>query len=167
MSQQPWQPNQQFQQQPPVQKDPKESRRKANRIMLSIILAICTFIVGIMIGSSGSDSPSASSTATTTATAWVTKTATASAAAAAPAKASDDTIGEGTFQVGSDVKAGTYEVTVPSDSDNCYWSRSKDSSGNVDSIIANDNLNPGAHGTVTLKKGETFETTGCGTWVHE
>lgn len=74
------------------------------------------------------------------------------------------TISPGTYLVGEDVKAGTYKTAGPSDSalPNCYWSRSKDSSGELSAIIANELL-PGP-GRVTVRKGETFETSGCEAW---
>jgi hypothetical protein len=76
-----------------------------------------------------------------------------------------DAIREGTFIVGKDIKAGTYKTDVPETSTGCYWERAKDSTGNGSSTIANDNLSAGAHGTVTIKNGETFKTDDCGTWT--
>lgn len=147
-------------------------------------IGIAALIIGIAMGSAGgggNDTSSAAASATSTATATVTETApaepaatvtaTATAtitqkakAAAAPKPAAGTTIGEGTFVVGKDIKAGTYSMTVPADSSNCYWQRASDSSGDMDSIIANQNLAPGAHGTVTIQAGEVFTTMGCGTW---
>ena len=46
----------------------------------------------------------------------------------------------------------------------CYWERLKDDKGGLNSIIANDNVNPGGRASVTLKKGEFFNSHGCGTW---
>ncbi|MGW5633966.1 hypothetical protein [Streptomyces sp. NPDC003832] len=70
-------------------------------------------------------------------------------------------IDEGTYLVGEDVKAGSYKTSGPSDS-MCYWSRNKDDSGELDSIIANDILQ--GPGRVTVNRGEIFETNGCDTW---
>jgi hypothetical protein len=76
-------------------------------------------------------------------------------------------LGEGTYEVGKDVKAGRYKTTVPDDSLNCYWARLKDDSGSFKSIIANANANPGARVSVTIKNGEFFENTGCGDWKRQ
>ncbi len=47
--------------------------------------------------------------------------------------------GDGDFQVGSDVKPGTYRTTG-NDDGMCYWERAKDTSGEMDSLLANDNV---------------------------
>jgi len=70
-------------------------------------------------------------------------------------------IGEGTYLVGEDVKAGSYKTAGPT-SDMCYWARRSDDSGELDAIIANDIVK--GPGRVTLKKGEFFETNSCETW---
>ena len=46
----------------------------------------------------------------------------------------------GTYLVGSDIKPGLYRGIVGTDIlDSCYWARMKDLSGDLDSILANDN----------------------------
>lgn len=40
--------------------------------------------------------------------------------------------GDGDYEVGTDIKPGTYRTTGNTD-DMCYWERAKDSSGEVDS----------------------------------
>lgn len=70
-------------------------------------------------------------------------------------------IDQGTYLVGEDVKAGSYKTSGPTTS-MCYWSRNKDDSGELKSIIANELLQ--GPGRVTLSKGEIFETNGCETW---
>jgi len=89
------------------------------------------------------------------------KPAKSSAAAAPKAPGSFD---EGTFAVGQEVKAGTYQAAVPDDSSGCYLEVAKDDSGKIDSIVHNDNLNAGAHALVVLAAGQFFKTSGCGTW---
>jgi hypothetical protein len=42
----------------------------------------------------------------------------------------------------------------------------KDDSGDSDSIIANDNVNPGARASITVNSGEFFKSSGCGTWTR-
>jgi hypothetical protein len=104
----------------------------------------------------------------------VTKTAKAESAPSAskapePTKTtkpeSKSTMEEGTYEIGVDAEPGRYKTTVPEDSSNCYWARMKDDRGGLDSIIANDNVSPGARASVTVKSGEFFKSSGCGTWT--
>jgi len=96
-------------------------------------------------------------------TVTVTKTATVTATPKA-AKVAATVPGDGTYLVGGDMKSGTYKTKGPADgSFGCYWERAKDSSGELNSIIANDNLN--GSGLVTVRKGETFKSSGCQDWV--
>jgi hypothetical protein len=78
------------------------------------------------------------------------------------------TFGSGDWVVGRDVKAGTYvTTTVNVDGGACYWERAKDSSNELGSIIANDNVER-SRARVDIKDGEIFKTTeDCGTWVRE
>ena len=41
-----------------------------------------------------------------------------------------------------------------------------DDRGGLNSIIANDNVNPGARVSITVKRGEFFNSEGCGTWTR-
>ena len=61
--------------------------------------------------------------------------------------------------------AGPLQGPGSQDSSGCYWARMKDDSGELDSIIANDNVNPGARVSITVKRGEFFNSNGCGTWT--
>lgn len=71
--------------------------------------------------------------------------------------------GDGTFQVGSDVKPGTYRTTGNDALDGCYWERAKDSTGEMDSIIANDNVTGASY--VTIKATDKiFKSNGCNDW---
>lgn len=82
---------------------------------------------------------------------------------AAPVKAAPVTIGEGVWEVGSDVKAGKYKLLVSPDPDaNCYWEITRDDAGQ--DIVSND-LPTGGHPQVTLKKGQFFHTQDCGAWT--
>ncbi|TQM63814.1 hypothetical protein [Humibacillus xanthopallidus] len=70
--------------------------------------------------------------------------------------------GDGTYQVGVDVKPGTYVSKKP-ESGNCYWARltGGDSLG---SII--DNGNSAGQVVVTIKKSDKFfESSGCSDWT--
>lgn len=83
------------------------------------------------------------------------------ATSAAPATS----FGDGTYEVGNDIAPGTYATNVPEDSFGCYWERDKSLDGSPDSIIANDNLSPRAHGLVLIKPTDkAFKSDGCGTW---
>jgi len=42
------------------------------------------------------------------------------------------------------------------------WERLKDDRGGLNSIIANDNVNPGARVSITVKRGEFFSSKDCG-----
>jgi hypothetical protein len=70
--------------------------------------------------------------------------------------------GDGDFQVGSDIKPGTYRTTGNTD-DMCYWERAKDASGEVDSLLANDNVSGTAYVTVQATD-KIFKSSGCNDW---
>lgn len=70
--------------------------------------------------------------------------------------------GDGDFQVGSDVKPGTYRTTGNTDG-MCYWERAKDSSGEVDSLLANDNVTGTSYVTVKATD-KLFSSSGCADW---
>lgn len=84
-----------------------------------------------------------------------------SAAPAAPTKAAPAVIEEGTWTVGEDFPAGTYKLQTAVTS-TCYWGIYK-SGTNQGTIIEND-IVTGGRPTVTLKRGQDFESS-CGTWV--
>lgn len=71
------------------------------------------------------------------------------------------TITEGAWTVGRDFPAGTYR----SDGDFafCYWEITRSGSNGQD-IVANDNLE-GGRPTVTLARGQDFQSQDCGTWT--
>ena len=76
-----------------------------------------------------------------------------------------NTLVEGMNEIGVDAPDGQYKVIVPDDGGGCYWERAKDDKGGFDSIIANEYLQGGSRGSVTVKDGEFFKSRGCGTWV--
>jgi hypothetical protein len=59
------------------------------------------------------------------------------------------TVGPGTWAVPAEVHPGTYITTAPA---HCYWARLSSTDGELASIIANENLPPGARGRITIKK---------------
>ncbi|MEV8545406.1 hypothetical protein [Streptomyces sp. NPDC051572] len=70
--------------------------------------------------------------------------------------------GDGDFRVGTDIKPGTYRTSGNTDG-MCYWERTKDASGDTDSLLANDNVS-GA-GYVTVKATDKiFQSSGCKDW---
>ncbi|MCM1975184.1 hypothetical protein [Streptomyces sp. G1] len=70
--------------------------------------------------------------------------------------------GDGDFEVGSDIKPGTYRTTGNTDG-MCYWERAKDASGEMDSLLANDNVTGTSYVTV---KGtdKLFSSSDCNDW---
>lgn len=142
-------------------------------------IAYATFVAVSLVGgltgcSSGSPTPAAAPTRTVTVTAppvtttvkvpgpastTVHVTRTVEAPAPSPAAA----IEEGVWTVGSDIAPGTYR-TIDVVTSDCYWKISKSGSNGSD-IIENDTPT-GGHPVVTLRKGEDFETQGCGSWAR-
>lgn len=136
--------------------------------------AVIALLVGTGIGSSSGETPeptSAAATPTTTVTApgqtatvpgpTVTVTATSVKTVTSTPKVAVAMDGDGTYEVGVDVKPGTYVSAKPDDT--CYWARLK-GTGGLGDIIAN-NLSQG-RSVVTIKKSDKFfETTGCQPWT--
>lgn len=120
----------------------------------------------------------ACSTATPTATPTVTKTVSVPGptvtvtAAAAPVPAQTVTVqpkaetavtDDGIYQVGVDIKPGTYVAKGPFGDAGCYWARLK--SADPQDIIVND-IKESGQAIVTIKKSDAdFDTEGCGTWT--
>ena len=71
-------------------------------------------------------------------------------ATTAPAKKAPG-LGDGTYTVPGEVRPGTYVTTVPADAINCYWARLRNMDGELEGIITNGNLAPGARGRFTVK----------------
>lgn len=73
----------------------------------------------------------------------------------APAKVTS--IGDGTYEVGSDIKAGKYKSKG---GDWCYWARLK----NDEQGVISNSISPGPQ-VVTIKSTDyAFETSGCAGW---
>jgi hypothetical protein len=70
--------------------------------------------------------------------------------------------GDGDFQVGTDIKPGTYRTTGNTDG-MCYWERAKDASGELGSLLANDNVSGTSYVTVKASD-KLFKTSGCEDW---
>lgn len=75
--------------------------------------------------------------------------------------------GDGIFGVGTELQPGTYRTAGPSPAafDNCYWERSRDTSGEQRAVIA-EGLVSGPV-TVTIKRTDkAFKSSGCETWMR-
>lgn len=79
---------------------------------------------------------------------------------AAPPEAAVSFEGDGTYEVGVDIKPGKYKSAG---GEGCYWARLRSLNGDLDAIIANQFGNgPQA---VTIKKSDKgFETSNCAAW---
>ncbi|MEV7614007.1 hypothetical protein [Streptomyces sp. NPDC089799] len=71
--------------------------------------------------------------------------------------------GNGTFEVGKDLKPGTYRTTGNGSTAGCYWELTKDSSGEADSIIANDNVTGASYMTVKAPA-KILKSSDCKDW---
>lgn len=72
--------------------------------------------------------------------------------------------GDGTYVVGTDIVAGTYKSTGPSESGGiCSWFRLRDTTGNDGSIIALD-LGKGPATVTVARTDGALKTSGCVTW---
>ncbi|MEV5985739.1 hypothetical protein AB0L85_12025 [Streptomyces sp. NPDC052051] len=69
--------------------------------------------------------------------------------------------GDGSYQVGKDIKPGTYRTA--DNSDGCYWERAKNASGEFEAILANDNVTGTSYVTVKASD-KLFKTNGCEDW---
>jgi hypothetical protein len=74
--------------------------------------------------------------------------------------------GEGVYGVGFDLQPGTYRTAGPSPAafDNCYWERSRDTSGQQKAVIASGIVSGPV--TVTIKPTDgAFKSSGCEPWT--
>jgi hypothetical protein len=96
-----------------------------------------------------------------------TPVATPAATSAAPSTALTPAFaqfGDGSWQVGTDIKAGTYRTRVASPG--CYWARLAGFSGSLSDILANENTDfPSVVTIAATDKG--FKSDGCGTWTGD
>ena len=145
----------------PYPPPPSRPSSPATWIALAAVGIVAAGLLGFAVGRSG-----ASGTVTTrTVTAVATETETAERRVAPTTAASRSTgIGPGTHVVGRDIQPGEYRTDGPSGGTACYWARRSDTTGSLESIIANDN--PGGATTVTILPTDgAFETKRCKEWV--
>lgn len=75
-----------------------------------------------------------------------------------------NTVGDGTWTVGSDIEPGTYRAAAAVGS-TCYWGIYRSGSNGGD-IIEND-IPGGGRPVVTLSPGQDFNSTRCGKWEKQ
>lgn len=132
------------------------ARTTRNRVLAGCGAALA---LATLTACSGTDT-----TADKGADAAASKPAPASSAPAPDAgKAKSAIKGSGTFQVGSDVQPGLYRSTGNTANDNCYWERAKDSKGETDSVIDNDNAVGSTYAAIAATD-KIFKTEGCKGW---
>jgi hypothetical protein len=153
----------------PVQQQPKKPKRFGwPTVLVTAVVALSLGgIVGGIVGGSGNGTATtAEPNPTVTVSQTVTKTAEAKPASKAPSpkKTTEpepkSTISDGMHEVGVDVKAGQYKTSVPEGA-LCYWERIR---GDDISDSTSSYKEGPARQSVTLKKGESFETEDCGKW---
>ncbi|MFJ2145680.1 hypothetical protein ACIOJF_10320 [Glutamicibacter sp. NPDC087831] len=76
----------------------------------------------------------------------------------------ENSVEDGVWTVGSDIKAGTYRAKEAVGSD-CYWAVVK--TGTNGSDIIDNGIPGGGRPAVTVKRGQDFESKRCGTWVKQ
>lgn len=73
--------------------------------------------------------------------------------------------GDGIHAVGADIEPGIYRLRQPAEQ--CYWARLSDFSGELDDIIANENVFDG-YAVVNIESTDAgFESSGCGLWSND
>ena len=150
----------------PVQQQPKKRFGWPTVIVTAVVALSLGGIVGGIVGGSGDGT---ATTAEPNATVTVTETAddesaSSTSKAPSPKKTTEpepkSTISDGVHEVGVDVKAGQYKTSVP-EGELCYWERRR---GDAISDSTSRYKEGPARLSVTLMKGEVFETEDCGTW---
>jgi hypothetical protein len=72
---------------------------------------------------------------------------------------------DGTYVVGKDIRSGTWHTTGQGDGIGCYWERDRNLDGDLNSIIANNNIT-GPTTVSVHKKDVAFQTSGGCTWTR-
>lgn len=157
-----------FMQQPPQPPQPPKKKRSKLGIGCGVVVALIVLVVIISIATSNNGSAkttvsSATTVATTTTSKPTSKSDVKSTPTAKP-KPQFATFGDGMFQVGKDIKAGTYRTREGSA--NCYYARLSGFTGDLKEILSNENTD--APAVVTIAAGDKgFQSTGCGTWTAD
>jgi hypothetical protein len=149
--------------QPPAKK--KRSKLGIGCLVVIVLIVLIIIISAVNSGnnSAKTDTPAATAVATTTTSKSVQQSDVKPTPTAKP-KPAFASFGDGMFQVGKDIKAGTYRTRTGSV--NCYYSRLSGFTGALDEILANDNTS--APAVVTIASSDKgFQSTGCGTWTAD
>ncbi len=164
---------------PPRQSMPPAPRSQKKTILTHGAVGLVCLILGVGIGAAGSESEDTNDSGEPSASAPQEETEEEAPPAAEEPEAEAEPAGDaepepegpaesfsdGVHLVGEDIAPGEY-VTDGPDPDGlvpmCYWSRNSDASGELGSIIANENLQ--GPGRVTVNDGEYFEVSGGCEW---
>jgi hypothetical protein len=131
--------------------------KTALRIILGLLAVAVLGLCGAMIFTRSDEPHGGAIVVPTTPATFTSKAAVAKVSAG---------IGEGTWEVGVDVKPGKYKTAgaVQTGLGLCYWHTALDDSNTH--IVAQGVVDkPNEPGRVTLKKGQFFRTTGCEPWI--
>ncbi|MCX5333531.1 MULTISPECIES: hypothetical protein [unclassified Streptomyces] len=130
------------------------------KVALGAVVGIV--VIGAVSANSGDDSSDSTSSDKGSSASAQAKTGGEKEAARAAEEKKIAFEGDGDFQVGSDIKPGTYRTTG-NDDGMCYWERAKDSSGEMDSLLANDNVTGTSYVTVKASD-KLFKSSDCNDW---
>jgi hypothetical protein len=133
-------------------------------IVVACLALVCVSVAIIgAIGSAVDDKPKPTETLDLGAPASTPAPASTAAPATTKAAGPATQIEDGTWLVGEDVAPGTYRLAAPVSSGMCYWGIYKAGTNQAD--IVDNGVETGGRPTVTLKAGQEFKSSGCGTWM--
>src|SRR5258708_4194526 len=155
---------------PPQLKKTRKPLRRGMKIGCGAIAAIVVLVIIIAIATSGGSKGSTPTTNT-----QATQPATQNQSTQAPTQipTSKPTakpaptfpqFGDGTYQVGKDIKPGTYRTRVGSPG--CYYARLSGFGGSFGEIMANNNTDAPAIVTIAATD-KGFQSQNCGTWTED
>ncbi|OAR26136.1 hypothetical protein A8W25_11800 [Streptomyces sp. ERV7] len=142
------------------------SQRKHNwfarhKVLTGVGAVALVVAVGGAVGAGGGSDDKSPTAAATKETPEKTEKAGGTGETPKDGKKKEKGLGDGSFQVGSDIRPGTYVST--GNKDGCYWERAKDASGSTDAILANDNVTGASYVTV-LASDKIFKSSDCQDW---
>ncbi|HVB25786.1 MAG TPA: hypothetical protein VNG51_27865 [Ktedonobacteraceae bacterium] len=150
-------------------KPPRKKLGRRTWVIVGVVVLIVVIIIAVNSGTKGTGNTTTANTSTQPASQSTVQQTTANAPTAVPTKAPTPkptfaSFGDGTFQVGKDIKPGTYRTRVGSPG--CYYEKLSGFGGTVGDIIANNNTDYPAIVTIApTDKG--FDSQGCGTWTED
>lgn len=131
-------------------------------VAVCVVCSICVGVVQSISGNSGSAN-TASASQGGSSTTHTPAGPTATQKPTAKPTPSYAHFGDGTFQVGKDIRPGTYRTRVSSSG--CYYARLKGFGGTLGEIITNNNTDAPAVVTIAATD-KGFESQNCGTWTQ-